>query len=49
MILIEANLFLYAYDARASQHAAALKWLQQTFSASEPVRLPWVVVLAFLG
>jgi toxin-antitoxin system PIN domain toxin len=48
MILIDANILLYAYDANSSRHTAARKWLQDTFSKGEPVRLPWVVILAFL-
>jgi toxin-antitoxin system PIN domain toxin len=48
VILIDANILLYAYDANSSRHAAARKWLQETFSKGEPVRLPWVVILAFL-
>jgi len=48
MILIDANILLYAYDANSTRHSAARKWLQETFSKDEPVRLPWVVILAFL-
>lgn len=48
MTLIDANILLYAYDANSTRHAAARKWLQETFSKDEPVRLPWVVILAFL-
>jgi predicted nucleic acid-binding protein len=40
MILIDANILLYAYDANSSRHAAARKWLQEAFSKGEPVRLP---------
>ena len=48
MILIDANLLLYAYDRSSDQHLTAKQWLQQTLSHSEPVRLPWVSILAFL-
>lgn len=48
MILVDANLLLYAYDSTAEQHEAARAWLERTFSGSEPVRLPWVSVLAFV-
>ena len=48
MILIDANILLYAYDANSSRHSAARNWLQKAFSTGEPVRLPWVVILAFL-
>ena len=48
MILIDANLLLYAYDATSIHHVAARTWLQEAFSRDEPVRLAWVVILAFL-
>jgi toxin-antitoxin system PIN domain toxin len=48
MIMIDANLLLYAYDINSSRHVAARKWLQEAFSTGDPVRLPWVVLLAFL-
>ena len=48
MILIDANLLLYAYDSQAAQHQAARRWLEQTFSRPEPVLLPWMSILAFL-
>ena len=48
MIMVDANILLYAYDANSSRHATARKWLQEAFSTGEPVRLAWVVILAFL-
>lgn len=48
MILIDANLLLYAYDAASPHHAAARRWLVDLLSRPEPVGLPWLTVLAFL-
>jgi len=48
MILVDANILLYAYDANSSRHAAARKWLQEVLSSVEPVGFAWVVILAFL-
>jgi len=48
MILVDANLLLYAHDASSAHHAAARRWLENTLSGDEPVGLPWAVVLAFL-
>ena len=48
MILIDANLLLYAYDAASSHHDGARAWLERTLSAPAPVGLSWIVVLAFL-
>lgn len=48
MILIDANLLLYAYDSSSDHHAAARRWLEDAFSGAEPVRLAWLAILAFL-
>ena len=48
MILIDANLLIYAIDRDAPHHAAARKWLESAFSGSRPVGLSWGVILAFL-
>ncbi len=48
MILIDANLLLYAYDPSSPHHQAARDWLETTFSAPEPVGLTWMTLLAFL-
>jgi len=48
VILIDANLLLYAYDSSTSQHKRARPWLENAFSGSESVRLALVSILAFL-
>lgn len=48
MIVLDANLLLYAYDSSSSLHARARAWIEQTFSGSAPVGLPWSTVSAFL-
>ena len=48
MIVLDANLLLYAYDASSPHHQAAQKWLQKTFSADELIGIPWQSVGAFL-
>lgn len=48
MILIDANLLLYAYNTKAPQYDAARRWLESAFSGPEPVRLAWASILAFL-
>ena len=48
MILVDANLLLYACDSSASQHQAARRWLEDAFSGAEPVLLPWNSIPAFL-
>ena len=48
MILIDANLLLYAYNDHAAEHAKARRWLEGVFSGSEPVLLPWLSIYAFI-
>jgi len=48
VILIDANLLLYAYDPSSAHHEAARSWLETTLSRPEPVGLAWMTVLAFL-
>ena len=48
MILIDANLLLYAHNTDAPQHLPARRWLESVLSGQEPVGLPWVAILAFL-
>jgi toxin-antitoxin system PIN domain toxin len=49
MYLVDANVLVYATDARARQHDAARRWLDEQL-ATEPryVGLPWPSVLAYL-
>ena len=48
MILIDANLLIYAINSDAANHQPARKWLDETLSGSTPVGLPWPCLLAFL-
>ena len=48
MILVDANLLLYAYHSGAAQHAVAKRWLESVLSGMEPVGLSWSTILAFL-
>ena len=48
MIVLDVNLLLYAYDAAALEHKQARSWVEQTFSSSELVGLPWHTILAFI-
>lgn len=48
MILIDANLLLYAYDSTSPNHAAARAWLEATLSGDEEVRIPLTSALAFI-
>ena len=48
MIVLDANLLLYAYDATSQQHRKARAWLEDVLSRGEAVGLPWQTVGAFL-
>jgi len=48
MILIDANLLIYAVNADAPDHAEAKAWLESVLSGTETVGFAWVVLLAFL-
>jgi toxin-antitoxin system PIN domain toxin len=48
VILVDANLLLYAYDASSDHHAAARRWWEACLSRPAPVRLAWSTVVAFV-
>ena len=48
MILLDANLLIYAVNSDAPLHRKATAWLQAVVSGPETVGLPWAVLLAFL-
>lgn len=48
MIIPDANLLIYAYDATSPFHARARAWWEGVLSGVEPVGIPWIVVLAFV-
>jgi toxin-antitoxin system PIN domain toxin len=48
LILVDANLLLYAYDASSPRHLAARRWLEEALVGVEPVQFPLQSVLAFV-
>lgn len=48
MILVDANLLLYAYHPKSEQHEASRAWLEATLSGSQLVRFAWLTIWAFL-
>ena len=48
MILVDANVLVYAVDSDSHHHRAARRWLEAAFSGTTPIGLAWVVLLAFL-
>lgn len=47
MILVDANLLVYAHVSSLPQHQAARKWLDDRLNESAPVGLPWPSLLGF--
>ena len=48
MILVDANLLLYAEDSRSEPHEAARTWWDEQLSGSDSVALCWPVLTAFI-
>ena len=48
MILVDANLLIYAVNQDAPLNRKAKPWLESILSGKETVGLPWNVLLAFL-
>lgn len=48
MILVDANLLIYATYEGATQHEASKAWLEESLNGGSRVGLPWASLLAFL-
>lgn len=48
MILVDANILLYAEDSLSEHHDASREWWDEQLSGFEPVALCWPVLTAFI-
>ena len=48
MILVHANLLIYAVDRDSPHHVPARRWLKDTYLGSEWVGIPGIAALAFV-
>jgi toxin-antitoxin system PIN domain toxin len=48
VILVDANLLLYAYHPRAEQHERSRAWLETALSGPDRVGFAWLTLWAFL-
>ena len=48
MMLIDANILIYAHVSSFVQHDPARDWLDQQLNALNPVGLPWVSLLVYV-
>ena len=47
MILIDANLLVYAYRTSSPEHEPSLRWLDEQFASGQQLALPWESLNAF--
>jgi uncharacterized protein len=48
VILLDANILIYAIDRDSPRHVRARRWLEETLSGDTWVGLPWIAILAFI-
>ena len=48
MILVDANLLIYAHVSSFAEHQVARDWLDRQLNGSAPVGLPWTSLIGFL-
>jgi uncharacterized protein len=48
VVVVDANVLLYAVDTASAHHEESLDWLERSLSGAEAVGLSWVVLLAFI-
>ena len=48
MMLVDANVLLYAYDSECPHHTPARQWFARELSSGRPVRPALITLLAFV-
>jgi toxin-antitoxin system PIN domain toxin len=48
MVIVDANVLLYAVDSSSSQHARCRSWLDGSLAGAEAVGFTWIALLAFI-
>ncbi len=48
MVVVDANVLVYAVNSSLPQHRAAREWMESALSGDEPVGFPWAALLAFV-
>ena len=48
MIVLDANVLLYAYDSKAAAHARCKTWLEGALNGEAQIAIPWQTLLAFV-
>jgi toxin-antitoxin system PIN domain toxin len=48
VVVVDANVLLYAVNRSSSNHESARRWLERALNGDEPVGMTWMVLLAFV-
>jgi hypothetical protein len=48
VILLDANLLLYAHNTSSKEHRATVSWIEEILAGPAPIGLSWETILAFL-
>lgn len=48
MVVVDANVLLYAVDTASAHHGRSRSWLDASLAGAEAIGLAWVVLLAFI-
>lgn len=48
MVVVDANVLLYAVDSASADHERSRSWLDSSLAGAEAIGLAWVALLAFL-
>ena len=48
MIILDANVLLYAYNADASQHIETRHWVEKQLDGADPIGIPWMTLWGFV-
>jgi uncharacterized protein len=48
VVVVDANVLLYAVDSASTHHGQARSWLDTAFAGAEAVGLAWIALLAFI-
>ncbi len=48
MVVVDANVLLYAVDSASAHHEGSRSWLDTSLAGTEAVGLAWIALLAFI-
>lgn len=48
MIVLDANVLLYAYDSSSPAHVRCKQWLEAALNGASQIAIPWQTILAFV-